>query len=1048
MTPNQLDDRVTALAKQLRGTLRTPSNTYRVQLNASFTFDDLRALVPYLDALGVDTCYLSPCLAAKPGSPHGYDVVDHGRFNPELGTAESFAAVAQELKQRGIGLMFDVVPNHMNLDPIHNRRWRDLLENGQSAASAQWFDVDWQPVKQELHDKVLQPVLGDQYGIVLERGDLQVGLRDGGFVVRYGDLELPIDPSYIPLAIGPEVESHRTQAAEEDADTRELLSILTAFENLPKHVERDPARREARHRERQVTYDRLAALLARAPEIRAVIDRALARLNGDPGRPKSFDAMHELLERQPYRLAYWRTALDEINYRRFFDIIELGAVRVEDPVVFAETHKLVLSLVRDGQVTAIRVDHPDGLNDPEAYFERLQASVWRVRAEALGADQDTQEALVAWREAQRAADPMHWATRPIYLAAEKILVPGERFRPEWAIHGGVGYLFLNYVNWLFIDRAGLHQIERLWERLNAPADFREIAYESRSLIARTSMASEMNLLAHALERIAALDRRSRDFTLNNLRRVLRDVVACFPVYRTYVTERGASQSDHLVIARAVAEARRRAPVMEASIFDFIEEVLGGRRQSAVGGHEETDGNRQSAVGSHEHQHATGLPTPDSRLPAVQTPDSRPPAALPDRVRFAMRFQQITGPIQAKGIEDTAFYRYCPLLSTNEVGGDPASPSLGVEQFHEANRVRLADWPSSMVALATHDTKRSGDARARLTALTERPADWRRAMANWMRLNARHRSSVAGPMVPDRADEYHFYQALLAIWPCEPESDPIPTAAPVEIQSRVAAYMIKAIREAKIQSSWLRPNQAYEDAMTAFVQAVLTGPGSSRFLSRFVPFARTLGRMGVVNSLAQLTLQMGSPGVPDVYQGTELWHLHLVDPDNRQPVDFGQRRAMLDDLLPHLDRVEHAAGDADSLVRDLAAHWTDGRLKLWVLAAILRYRRRHAELFHTGEYLPLAADPPHAPLVAFARTYGSDAVVVIAARHAMRSSKDWPAGAAWGETALSVPPELEGRTWRDAMTGRPVRPTHDEQGRERLPLGPVLDPLPVAWLHTA
>ncbi len=1000
MSRVEIDDgRLQELAERLRSTLRTPSNTYRVQLNASFTFDDLRALAPYLDALGVDTCYLSPCLAAKPGSPHGYDVVDHSRLNPELGTAESFAALAQELKRRGIGVMFDVVPNHMNLDPIHNRRWRDLLENGQSAAAAAWFDVDWQPVKQELHDKVLQPILGDQYGIVLERGDLQVGRRDGGFVVRYGEVELPIDPSHIPLAIGQEVEAHRVEAAAEDPDTRELLSILTAFENLPKHVERDPARREARHRERQVAYDRLAALLTRAPEIRAVIDRALTRLNGDASRPESFDALHLLLERQPYRLAYWRTALDEINYRRFFDIIELGAVRVEDPAVFAETHKLVLALVHDEQVTAIRVDHPDGLYDPEAYFERLQASVWRIRAEALGADKDTQDALAAWRDACRAEDPMHWAVRPVYLAAEKILVPGERFRPEWAIHGGVGYLFLHQVNGLFVDRAGLHQIERLWSRLDAPADFREIVYESRSLIARTSMASEMNMLAHALERIAARDRRSRDFTLNNLRRVLRDVVACFPVYRTYVTERGASESDHLVIARAVAEARRRAPVMEASIFDFIEQVLGGI-----------------------------------------APDA-------DRVRFAMRFQQITGPIQAKGIEDTAFFRYCPLLSINEVGSDPASPSLSVDQFHEANRVRLADWPSSMLALATHDTKRSGDARARLTALTERPADWRRAMANWMRLNARHRSTIAGVVAPDRADEYHFYQALLAIWPSELETDQIPTAVPADIQTRVAAYMVKAIREAKIQSSWLRPNQAYENAMIAFVRAVLSGPGSSRFLSRFVPFARTMARLGAANSLAHLVLLMGSPGVPDVYQGTELWHLHLVDPDNRQPVDFAQRRAILDELLPHLDRVERGTGDAESLVRELAGHWTDGRVKLWVLAALLRYRRRHADLFRLGEYLPLPTEPANAPLVAFARSHAAHAVIVVAARHAMRSNKDWPIGTAWSETALPVPPELEGRTWRDALTGRLVRPAHDQHGRERLTVARVLDALPIAWLTT-
>jgi (1->4)-alpha-D-glucan 1-alpha-D-glucosylmutase len=1002
MSDAQTDERLNALAERLRPLLRTPRNTYRVQLNASFTFDDLRAQAPYLDALGVDTCYLSPCLEAKPGSSHGYDVVDHGRFNPELGTAESFGALARELQQRGIGLMFDVVPNHMNLDPVHNRRWRDVLENGQSAAAAAWFDVDWQPAKEELRDKVLLPILGDQYGLVLERGELHIGLREGRFVVRYFESELPIDPSQIPLAIGPEVEELRGQAAPEDADTRELLSILTAFGNLPRHVERDPARRDERHRESQVAYERFTALLARAPTIGAIIDRAIVRLNGSADRPASFDALHELLERQPYRLAYWRTALDEINYRRFFDIIELGAVRVEDPVVFAEAHKLVLELVRDGVITAIRLDHPDGLNDPDAYFERLQAAVWRVRAEALGADTETLDALATWRITRRAEDPMHWAVRPLYLAAEKILVPGERFRPNWAIHGGVGYLFLNQVNGLFVDRAGLHQLERLWSRLPGPAEFPEIAYECRSLIARTSLASEMNMLAHALERIAAHDRRSRDFTLNSLRKVLREVVACFPVYRTYVTERGASESDRLVIARAVNEARRRSPVMEASIFDFIEEVLGG---------------------------------------------AKAPPADSDRLRFAMRFQQITGPIQAKGLEDTAFYRYCPLLAINEVGSDPASPSLGVDQFHDANRVRFADWPVSMLALATHDTKRSGDARARLTALTERPAEWRRAIANWMRLNSRHRSTIAGESAPDRADEYHFYQALLAIWPPESEHDPVPTVAPVEIETRVSAYMVKAIREAKVQSSWLRPNQTYEDAMTTFIRVVLTGAGSTRFLSRFVPFARTVARLGAANGLAQLVLQMGSPGVPDVYQGAELWHLHVVDPDNRQPVDFVHRRAILDGLLPDLERVERGDGEALPLVRELAAQWADGRVKMWVVATLLRYRRRHAELFRMGDYVPVAAEPAQAPVVAFARSRNGEAVLAITARHASRLSKEWPVGPAWTDATVLVPQTLEGRSWRDALTGRVVGVTRGADGQERIALADALDPLPIAWLSS-
>jgi (1->4)-alpha-D-glucan 1-alpha-D-glucosylmutase len=1019
-----VDAHVEELAARLRDTIRVPVSTYRVQLSPDFRFADLHALVPYLDALGVGACYLSPILRARPGSRHGYDVVDHQELNPELGTREEFEALARDLQARGMGLLLDFVPNHMAVDPGHNPRWRDVLENGPSAMSAEWFDIDWQPSKEGLRDRVLLPILGDQYGNALERGELELALRNGALVVRYGEHVLPTDPRSVPVAFGPEVEDLRSRvpspepspdagaAASMDADERdmrELLSVMTAFANLPAYTERDAGRREERRREIDVAQEWFGQLLARSTAVRTLVDRALERLSGHAGVPESFDALHQVLERQPYRLAYWRTAFDEINYRRFFDINDLGAVRMEDPGVFAAAHHLVLELVQKELVTGLRLDHPDGLCDPEEYFERLQATAWRQRAEAIaGPDRrDLVDALVAWRDARRREDFTHWSVRPLYIAAEKIVTAGEQFRRRWAIHGGTGYRFLNLVNGILVDPTGLQQLERMWSRLSGGHEpFAEIAYESRRLIAQSAMASEMNTLAHALERLADRDRRSRDFTLNSLRRVLREIVASFPVYRTYVTARGVSDADRAVITRALDDARRRSPMMEASIFEFIERILTG-----------------------------GFP---------DAPDE-------EALRFAMRFQQITGSIQAKGLEDTAFYRYVPLLAVNEVGSHPASPSVTLSEFHETNQARLIEWPATLLTLATHDTKRGADARARLAVLGERPSEWRRAVAKWMRINAGARATVGGGAAPGRPDEYLFYQALVALWPAGGDTTSVPSVAPPGLEERLVEYMVKAIREAKVRSSWLRPDQAYENAVAAFVRAVLTGRGSSRFLARFVPFVRVLSRLGAANSLAQLVLMAGVPGVPDIYQGSELWHLCLVDPDNRRPVDFAARQAMLADFERDLEiaasQAKEAADQSLALVRELASQWADGRVKLWVTATVLRHRRRDPSLFLAGDYVALASDPVDAPLVAFARRHQDRAVVVIAPRQASKLAKDrsWPTGAAWGDARLILPPDLAARSWRDLLSGRTIGDEQPKTGTGRIRLADVLDPLPVGWL---
>jgi len=998
---------------------RIPSSTYRLQLGPDLTFADARALVPYLSALGAGACYLSPVLGARPGSDHGYDVVDHTRVNEELGGREAFEALAREVRTAGLGVIVDVVPNHMAVDPVSNPRWRDVLENGPSALSADWFDIDWRPVTGTLHDKVLLPILGDQYGAVLERGELRVIRAGGRLRLHYFEHVLPLDPQHMPLALVEAADALRADPGADDPDVREFLSVLTALANLPSSGEREAERREERQRETAVAYDRLARLFGRAPGVTAAVDGAITALNGVAGVPASVDGLHALLERQPYRLAYWRTAFDEINYRRFFDINELGAVRMEEPQVFEEAHRLILEFVRDGLVTGLRLDHPDGLADPAGYFATLQAAAGAaLGSAALAARGSGHESDRAARGSGHECCPEDGRNRdrtvqdlpqrknqdltPLFVVAEKIVSPGEVFPGDWAIHGGTGYRFLNTVNGLLVDRAGLHKLERLWQRLGGEArPFDEIAYECRRLIAQTAMASEMNLLAHALERLAKRDRRSRDFTLNSLRKVLREIVASFPVYRTYVSSLGVSATDRDVVAAAIAGARRRSPVMERSIFDFVSRVLLG-------------------------------------VDDTGTPDEA-------RLRFATRFQQITGPIQAKGLEDTAFYRYVPLISVNEVGSHPASPAVSVAEFHEVTTARARDWPMTMLALSTHDTKRSADVRARLAVLSERADDWRRTVTAWMRLNARLRIPLAGRPGPDRVDEYHYYQALVGVWPAEPAGAPLPVVAPPGLESRVAEYMVKAIREAKLRSSWLNPDEAYEQEVRTFIADTLTGAGARRFLARFVPFARSVADTGAANALAQLVLQIGSPGVPDIYQGSELWQLQLVDPDNRGPVDFPAHQVALAALDPWIQRVENGVrGESvEAEVRALAAAWPDGRIKLWVLAVTLRHRRQYPDVFLGGEYVPLAPEPPEAPVVAFARRAGDRTVVVVAARQAARIAEGrWPVGAAWGEAHLALPDAAPGDEWCDRLTGRQLTVAGDG----RVAMAEVCAVLPVAWLE--
>jgi (1->4)-alpha-D-glucan 1-alpha-D-glucosylmutase len=960
-----------------------PGVTYRLQLHSGFTLDAARGLVPYLAALGVTDCYCSPVFRATTGSTHGYDVSRHTEINPELGGEPAFTAFSDALQAHGLGLILDFVPNHMSNDPHTNEWWRDVLENGPSSPFARFFDIDWDPTKPELKDRLLLPVLSEQYGHTLERGELSLRFERGALALDYGALTIPINPRRAPLVYEYELDTLAAELGADHPALREFLSILTSLRNLPAYTERDRRRILERQREKEVARERLERLAAGHAPISAHIARALVAFNGTPGEPRSFDRLHALLELQPYRLASWRTAADEINYRRFFDINELAGLRVEDPRVFDEIHQLVIALAASGRITGLRLDHIDGLFDPRAYLERLR------------------DVLTA------AAGPRPHLS---YVVIEKILSDGEAVRDDWPVAGTTGYTFLNEVNGVFVDWRRAKHLLRTYARFTGlVTPFADVAYEGKRLILSTALTSELQVLAHAINRLSEADRRSRDFTLGSIRRALREVVACFPVYRTYVSDAGHDADDVAAVDIAIAAARRRNPAMEASIFDFLRDTLVPAR-------------------SHD-------------------------AAL-DRSRLdvAMRFQQCTAPVQAKGVEDTAYYRYHPLTSINEVGGDPRRLGRTVAAFHDANILRQRRWPGDMLATTTHDTKRSEDARARINVLSELPDTWATMVPKWRRLNAPNRTRLAGGYAPDANDQFLFYQALAGTWPIGLHLEPS-SPFPAEVVSRLTAYMDKATKEAKRHTSWINPNVPYEAAVTRFVEQSLTGRTAAAFLASFQAFIEPVSRAGMVNSLGQLVLKIGSPGVADFYQGVELWDQSLVDPDNRRPVDFDHRRRLLAELEPALaagqvDTTPADAGDLGHAAAELIGAWPDGRIKLFITALGMRLRRSRPRLFTGGSYVPLVGDGAAAQqVIAFQRVLGTEALIVVSPRLTMRlppTPSGMPVGhEAWGDTAIRLPVDAA-PGYRNLLTGDRVASTRSPNGAVIL-LDQALRMLPVALL---
>lgn len=939
---------------------RIPTCTYRLQFNRRFTFAAAREIVAYLNELGVSDVYASPYFQAHPESPHGYDITDHNKLNEAIGSRQDYDGWMAQLQAHGMGQVLDFVPNHVGIANDGNAWWMDVLENGPSSLYAHYFDIDWQPLKTDLRNKVLLPILGDQYGRVLERGELQILFEEGTFYVLYGERRLPIAPGTYRYIL--EVALKNLAQRKDDDFYAELQSILTALEYLPKRTESDPKRIAERAREKEIIKRRLERRCAQAPEVQRAIEKALAEINGNPGDPRSFDKLDELLNAQSYRLAFWRVAAEEINYRRFFDVNDLAAIRVELPKVFDAIHRLVLELVSAGAVTGLRIDHPDGLYLPREYFEKLQQRSAKVLGIGLPGD-----------------------GRAIYMVAEKILTGAETLRKEWPVHGTTGYDFANLATQLLVDSSAETSITKTFHRfIGHSVPFGHLLYAKKLLVMKLALANDVDVLGNLLDRLSERNRWYRDFTLEALSRAVRETIACFPVYRTYV-EPGepVTEEDREIVERAITAAKRRNPAMEESIFNFLRDVL--------------------------------------LLRSPQDLDAEGRAA---HAQFVLKFQQTTGPVMGKGLEDTVFYIYNRLPALNEVGGEPQQFGVSIDVFHKRSVDRQRDWPATLLATSTHDTKRSEDARARMVAISEIPELWRRSLQRWSTANHRWKRTVNDLEAPDANEEYLLYQTLLGTWPIQADGEPEPVPAPDYIE-RIQAYTAKALKEAKMNTSWIQPNEEWDAAMHDFVAKILDSSPRNKFLLTFLPAAKEIARFGAINSLTQTLLKLTSPGVPDIYQGTEIWDYSLVDPDNRRAVDYELRRQMLKSL-------------ASATPEELMQTWPDGRIKMFVTKHVLQLRRSHADLFGRGEYLPLQTSGTFAECcVSFIRRLDNNWIAVIAPRLSSRIGFP-PIGEAWQDTTIQLPETFSLKGAHNLFTCQPIR-----HRKRQVDVADVLSVLPFA-----
>lgn len=908
-------------------TTRLPSATYRIQLNQKFRFADTLKVLDYLHELGISDLYLSPILAARKGSTHGYDLIDPSRINPEIGSEEDFNTLQTELQNRGMGLLLDIVPNHMAAS-AENPWWMDVLENGSQSAFAGFFDIDWRPASRSLEGRILLPVLGRPFGEALDSGEIRLVFQEGRFLIQYFESLFPVAPRSYHAIINLHAGRLKSFLSEGSAAYHEFSGVLAAALELARGDRRIGVSGSEQRMRFESTRDRIRAIVGTSPEIASLIEENVAEYNGKIGDPRSFGLLQRLLGEQNYKLSFWRNLNDSINYRRFFTIADLVGVRVEDPIVFEASHGYILRLVSRNPLAGLRIDHIDGLRDPASYLNRLQE---RLSAEQNGAGAQS------------------------YVLVEKILARGEDLPEDWPVNGTTGYDFTNEVNGIFVNPEGARRIEQVYSGfIGRKQDFTDILYQKKKLVMSTLLGVEMRTLGRQLSELAAQDRYSRELDRPQLISALIEVTASMGIYRTYIRNVELPAAAMQYIEEAVAEARLRAPHLSAAAFAFVREVL-----------------------------------------LLENP----PQVLADqreaRLNFVMRWQQFTGPIVAKGFEDTALYVYNPLLSLNEVGGDPRpSEAPSLEEFYSFLETRHQFWTGTLDASTTHDTKRSEDVRARINVLPEIPEEWDEHLKRWAELNSKYKEQNGGQSVPDRNEEYFLYQTLLGVWSLNEEAQDT-------LLQRVQEHLIKATREAMVHTRWTRPNETHERALKNFAARILT-PDNTEFLHDFLDFHKKIVYYGMVNGLSQTLLKIASPGVADFYQGSELWDLRMVDPDNRGAIDFERRK----DALKQITQV---VSSGPAALRDILDHWPDGRIKLYVIRQALHFRRDHVNLFHQGEFLTLESTGCHAKnVIAFLRRTQTSIALIAVPRWLTQIAKkesDAPAILDWCDTRIILPQDV-------------------------------------------
>ncbi|MEX0270334.1 malto-oligosyltrehalose synthase [Leptolyngbyaceae cyanobacterium UHCC 1019] len=927
--------------------MKIPISTYRIQFHSGFNFEAAYAIAHYLAALGISDLYASPIFKARAGSTHGYDVVDPTQINPEVGTPKQFDSLVNTLQHHQIGWLQDIVPNHMAYDST-NQYLMDVLENGPDSEAIEFFDIEWNHAYDSFKGRVLAPLLGDLYGNCLENGEIQLTYDEAGLHVNYHSLKLPVRiESYVRF-----ITTHLGQLTKalgrKHPDFIKLLGSLYLIKSIP-------AETKGRERSDQIAFVKglLWELYSQNTEIKNLFDANVISFNGIVNDPESFNLLDSLLSEQFYRLSSWKVGAEEINYRRFFTVNELISVKVETSKVFHKTHALIEQWIKDGKITGLRVDHIDGLYHPAEYLERLREKVGDV-----------------------------------YITVEKILELQEQMPDDWQTEGTSGYEFLNYLNGVFCQSQHESDFQTVYTRFTgARASYEQLVADNKHLIIDKNLGGDVDNLAQRLKSLSGQTRQGVDFTAYGLKRSLSEVLALFPVYRTYVASNQLSEVDQGYIQSAIASAKERIPRL-INELNYIEKIL--------------------------------LRQDEDLLTEVQKEE---------RLHFVMKFQQLTGPLMAKGVEDTTLYIYNRLLSLNEVGGNPSHFGITLAQFHDFNRKKCNRWLHSMNASATHDTKRGEDVRARLNVLSEIPSEWEEQVQRWAEINQAKKQQIKGKSIPDRNDEYFLYQTLVGAFPFA-EADTI------AFRDRIKDYIIKAIREAKVHTAWLQPDSTYEDSYLGFIDKLLDFEAKNEFLHVFRPFQKQIAAYGIFNSLSQVLLKNTAPGVPDLYQGCELWDLSLVDPDNRRPVDYARRQTYLQEIQAGIE------SDFLSLIKDLLATKEEGRIKLFLTYQVLQARQNYPMLFQQGDYQPLEVSGRFADhIVAFARTFEGQVAITIAPRFLtpVIQPDQLPLDhSIWQDTQINLPSAMS-ENWTNIIT------TQSLSAKTAIKLGDALKQFPGALL---